>query len=168
MVSALHSRCPDLAERRKLAESVYEEETGKLSGSKAHPELFLDLAAGVGLRRDEVRAAEPLPSTAALIHWFEYSTKILPFLIPFIVAEVLVIGHRSFFSGVIFWATSWQNDDLGCKQEEIRFLLKETIVPSDRPSQTGTPYLLHGNDENCPGTNIAGSYVDIIAALTSR
>ena len=79
-VSALHSRCPDLEERRKLAESVYEEETGKLSGSKAHPELFLDFAAGVGLRREEVLAAEPLPSTAALIHWFEYSTKLLPFL----------------------------------------------------------------------------------------
>lgn len=79
-VSALHSRCPDLEERRKLAESVYEEETGRLSGSKAHPELFLDFAAGVGLERAEVLAAEPLPSTAALIHWFEYSTKILPFL----------------------------------------------------------------------------------------
>lgn len=79
-VSALHSRCLDLEERRKLAESVYEEETGKLSGSKPHPELFLDFAAGLGLRRDEMLAAEPLPSTAALIHWFEYSTKILPFL----------------------------------------------------------------------------------------
>jgi pyrroloquinoline-quinone synthase len=79
-VSALHSRCADLVERRKLAESVYEEETGKLSGSKAHPELFLDFAAGVGLGREEVLGAEPLPSTAALVHWFEYSTKILPFL----------------------------------------------------------------------------------------
>jgi pyrroloquinoline-quinone synthase len=79
-VSALHSRCSDLGERRKLAESVYEEETGKLSGSKPHPELFIDFAVGVGLRREEVLAAEPLPSTAALIHWFEFSTKILSFL----------------------------------------------------------------------------------------
>jgi pyrroloquinoline-quinone synthase len=79
-VSALHSRCGDLGERKKLAESVYEEETGKLSGSKPHPELFIDFAVGVGLRREEVLAAEPLPSTAALIHWFEFSTKILSFL----------------------------------------------------------------------------------------
>lgn len=79
-VSALHSRCPDLGERVKLAESVYEEETGRISGSKAHPELFLDFATGLGLRREEVLGASPLPSTAALIHWFEYSTKILPFL----------------------------------------------------------------------------------------
>lgn len=79
-VSALHSRCPDREERVKLAESVYEEETGRLSGSKPHPELFLDFCAGLGLSRDEVLGAAPLPSTAALIHWFEYSTKILPFL----------------------------------------------------------------------------------------
>lgn len=79
-VSALHSRCPDLQERVKLAESVYEEETGKLSGSKPHPELFLDFATSLGSSREEVLGASPLPSTAALIHWFEYSTKILPFL----------------------------------------------------------------------------------------
>ncbi len=79
-VSALHSRCTDLGERVKLAESVYEEETGRLSGSKAHPELFLDFATGLGLPRHEVLTATALPSTAALIHWFEYSTKILPFL----------------------------------------------------------------------------------------
>jgi len=78
-VSALHSRCPDLGERVRLAESVYEEETGRLSGSKAHPELFLDFAAAVGVPRAEMLAARPLPSTAALIHWFEYATKILPF-----------------------------------------------------------------------------------------
>ena len=78
-VSALHSRCPDLGERLKLAESLYEEETGRLSGSKAHPELFLDFAAGVGVPRARMLAGEPLPSTAALIHWFEYSTKLLPF-----------------------------------------------------------------------------------------
>jgi pyrroloquinoline-quinone synthase len=79
-VSALHARCRDLEERRKLAESLYEEETGRLSRSKPHPELFLDFCAGLGLSRDEVRAAEPLPGTAALIHWFELSTKERPFL----------------------------------------------------------------------------------------
>lgn len=45
-VSALHSRCPDPAERMKLAESVYEEETGRLSKTKPHPELLLDFCAG--------------------------------------------------------------------------------------------------------------------------
>jgi pyrroloquinoline-quinone synthase len=79
-VSALHSRCPDPAERMKLAESVYEEETGRLSGTKPHPELLLDFCAAVGVPREEALVAEPTPGTAALLHWFEYSTKILPFL----------------------------------------------------------------------------------------
>ena len=79
-VSALHSRCPDRSERLKLAESLYEEETGKLSGTKPHPELFLDFCAALDLDRAAVAATTPLPATAALIHWFEYSTKILPFI----------------------------------------------------------------------------------------
>lgn len=79
-VSALHSRCPHREERIKLAESVYEEETGRLSKSKPHPELFLDFCAGLGVAREEVLAAEPLPGTAALVHWFELSTRERPFL----------------------------------------------------------------------------------------
>lgn len=79
-VSALHSNCPDREERIKLAESLYEEETGRLSGSKPHPELFLDFCAGLGLAREQVLTAQPLPETAALIHWFELSTKQRPFL----------------------------------------------------------------------------------------
>ena len=79
-VSALHSRCTDRHERVKLAESLYEEETGRLSGTKPHPELFLDFCAGLGLDRFAVPETTPLPSTAALVQWFEYSTKILPFI----------------------------------------------------------------------------------------
>jgi pyrroloquinoline-quinone synthase len=74
-VSALHSRCHDPGERLKLAESLYEEETGKLSGSAPHPELFIRIGTGLGMKREEVVEARPLPSTAALIDWFELSTK---------------------------------------------------------------------------------------------
>jgi len=80
-VSALHSRCEDAHERVHLAESLYEEETGKISGvNKPHPHVFLDFCAALGLAADEVTQTRPLPGTAALIHWFEYATKILPFI----------------------------------------------------------------------------------------
>ena len=80
-VSALHSSCPYAEERILLAESVYEEETGRLSGCDLpHPELFIRFGEATGLRRDEMIEAEPLPSTASLIHWFELSTKQRPFL----------------------------------------------------------------------------------------
>ena len=74
-MSALHSRCYDAAERLKLAESLYEEETGKISGSAPHPELFIRLETGLGMKREELTEATPLPSTASLIDWFELSTK---------------------------------------------------------------------------------------------
>jgi pyrroloquinoline-quinone synthase len=74
-ISALHSRCYNSVERLKLAESLYEEETGKLSGSAPHPELFIRFGTGLGMRREELTEAKPLPSTASLIDWFELSTK---------------------------------------------------------------------------------------------
>jgi len=74
-VSALHSRCYDAGERVKLAESLYEEETGLISGSAPHPELFIRLGLGLGLDRDDMVHGKPLASTAALIDWFELSTK---------------------------------------------------------------------------------------------
>ncbi|HKM99897.1 MAG TPA: iron-containing redox enzyme family protein [Candidatus Binataceae bacterium] len=74
-VSALHSRCYDAEERLKLAESLYEEETGKISGSAPHPELFIRFGTGLGMERGELTDATPLPSTASLIDWFELSTK---------------------------------------------------------------------------------------------
>jgi pyrroloquinoline-quinone synthase len=79
-VSALHANCPWLDARRELAESLYEEETGKISQTKPHPELFLDFTRALGLRDEQVIHAVPLPTTTALIHWFELSTRQRPFL----------------------------------------------------------------------------------------
>ncbi len=75
-VSALHASCPYADERILLAESLYEEETGRISGCNLpHPELFIRFGEGVGLRREQLVDGTPLPSTASLIHWFELSTK---------------------------------------------------------------------------------------------
>src|SRR5207247_1210132 len=75
-VSALHSSCPDIQERVELAESLYEEETGRLSGCEgSHPELFIRFGEGIGVPRDAMEGGVPLPATAALIDWFEGSTR---------------------------------------------------------------------------------------------
>jgi pyrroloquinoline-quinone synthase len=75
-VSALHSNCPFPEERIKLAESVYEEETGRVSGCNLpHPELFLVFGRALGLSRESLTEAVPLPGTASLIDWFELSSK---------------------------------------------------------------------------------------------
>ncbi len=80
-VSALHASCPDPEERVLLAESVYEEETGRISGcGLSHPELFIRFGEATGLARRDLVDGEPLPSTASLIHWFELSTRQRPFV----------------------------------------------------------------------------------------
>ena len=80
-VSALHARCPDAGERVELAESLYEEETGRISGCDvSHPELFIRFGVSVGVPREDMIAGVPLATTAALIDWFERSTTERPFI----------------------------------------------------------------------------------------
>lgn len=75
-VSAMHANCPFAKERQELAESIYEEETGRISGcNQPHPELFLRFGEAIGLARAEMIEGHPLPATRALIDWFELSTK---------------------------------------------------------------------------------------------
>ncbi len=61
-VSAMHASCPYPDERILLAESLYEEETGRLSGCNLpHPELFIRFGEGLRLRREELVDGAPLP-----------------------------------------------------------------------------------------------------------
>jgi len=80
-VSALHASCTDPQQRIELAESLYEEETGRISGCNvSHPELFIRFGEAVGAPRDAMIDGAPLPTTAALIEWFQRSTRELPFI----------------------------------------------------------------------------------------
>ena len=80
-VSALHSSCTDAEQRVELAESLYEEETGRVSGCNvSHPELFIRFGEGVGVARGAMTNGTALPGTAALIDWFRRSTQELPFI----------------------------------------------------------------------------------------
>ena len=75
-VSAMHANCPFPEERIALAESIYEEETGRLSGcNQPHPEIFIRFGEAVGLTRAAMVDGSPLPATRALIDWFELSSK---------------------------------------------------------------------------------------------
>ncbi len=56
MLGRAYVRCPIPEVRRELAENLYEEETGGLSGGRPHPELFLEYPRGLGM--DLTRFAE--------------------------------------------------------------------------------------------------------------
>ncbi|HEY6394093.1 MAG TPA: iron-containing redox enzyme family protein [Candidatus Binataceae bacterium] len=138
-LSALHSRCYNPAERVKLAESLYEEETGKISGSEAHPELFIRLGIGLGMTREDMTGAKPLPSTAALIDWFELSTKDRSFTEGIgainVAAEGQVPGNFGSFARAL-------EKNYGLSREQVAFFDIHEIADRDH-SDVGDNILSH-------------------------
>src|ERR1700733_1113507 len=72
---------PPLAEvRRALAENLYEEQTGGLSKSAPHPELFLRMMEGLGFSRDlfEDDPASLHPAARAYREWLREMSAASP------------------------------------------------------------------------------------------
>jgi pyrroloquinoline-quinone synthase len=70
-VSAVHANCPLLPVRQQLLENLLEEERG----AENHPELWLRFAEALGVPREEVTTAAPLPETTALVETFRTLTR---------------------------------------------------------------------------------------------
>jgi pyrroloquinoline-quinone synthase len=62
-LSALHSRCEDIATRQSLLENLVEEERG----AENHPELWLRFAEALGASRKEVLSASPVAAATSLV-----------------------------------------------------------------------------------------------------
>lgn len=75
-VSGAHANCDDLADRQELLENLREEE----EGPNNHPELWLRFGEAIGLQREDMTGAEPLPETTALDESFRRITKDSPFI----------------------------------------------------------------------------------------
>lgn len=65
-LSAVHARCEDQPTRKQILANLIDEE----AGDPNHPELWLQFAEALGTTREEVRATEKQPETAALIDTF--------------------------------------------------------------------------------------------------
>lgn len=73
-LSALHTRTKEAWARRALLENLWDEEHGE----ENHAELWLRFAEGVGVRREDVRAASPNPSTERLLECYRESSRGAP------------------------------------------------------------------------------------------
>jgi pyrroloquinoline-quinone synthase len=65
-LSAIHSRCADIATRQAILENLIEEERGP----ENHPELWLRFAEAIGVARERVLGATPSTSGADLVRAF--------------------------------------------------------------------------------------------------
>ncbi len=74
----LYDRCDIPKLRSELAESLYEEETGKITGTAPHLDLYFQAAAGFGLTRKKIETeAYILPEMAAVVNWYHYACAVL-------------------------------------------------------------------------------------------
>src|SRR6266481_4100220 len=62
-LSAIHSRCADIATRQALLENLIEEERG----AENHPELWLRFAEAIGVARERVLDASTSASSTGLV-----------------------------------------------------------------------------------------------------
>jgi pyrroloquinoline-quinone synthase len=92
LVSRIHSRCPVDEVRRDLAENIYEEETGGLSGTGPHPELFLYMMQGLGFDKREFRNVKPLPESRKYREWLDQATSQMPWVVGAAVVTIFVEG----------------------------------------------------------------------------
>ncbi len=74
LIGRAYVQCPTASIRAELAESLYEAETGKPSGGKAHAELFLRFPAGLGMDLDRFETITMLHEAARFRAYVDEST----------------------------------------------------------------------------------------------
>jgi pyrroloquinoline quinone (PQQ) biosynthesis protein C len=73
--------CTDPEIQQHLAEVVAEESVGASTGTAGHVELFYDLAAGLGVSREQLETARALPGASAHIYWAELIIHTQPWFV---------------------------------------------------------------------------------------
>lgn len=76
----LYTKCDDDKIRAGMVENLIEEETGKMSGTAPHPELYLRLGEALGSTRETMRTIKPLPEALALRTYWVWAVKELPLI----------------------------------------------------------------------------------------
>jgi pyrroloquinoline-quinone synthase len=72
VISTIHSRCPDPKIRRRIMDTLIDEDTELRCGSASHPQLALDFATRfAGMTEDEVKS-HPVPDCIKAMSAFRY------------------------------------------------------------------------------------------------
>ena len=94
-LARVHSLCPEPEIRRELAENLYEEETGGISGGGPHAELFLRMMDGLGFNRLNFEHVPLLAESRAYRDFIDNATERAPWLVGLAVATIFVEGSRN-------------------------------------------------------------------------
>src|SRR4030095_4708142 len=94
-LARVHARCPVPEIRQELAENLYEEETGRISGGGPHAELFLQMMEGLGFDRSHFDQVRLLPKSRAYRAYLDHATLRSPWVVGLAVATIFVEGSRN-------------------------------------------------------------------------
>ena len=94
-LSRIHARCPEAEVRQALAENLYEEETGRISGGGPHAELFLHMMEGLGFGRGAFERVRLLPESRAYREYLDDMTSQAFWIVGLAVATIFVEGSRN-------------------------------------------------------------------------
>jgi pyrroloquinoline-quinone synthase len=92
LLARIHGRNPPPSVRRMLAENIYEEDTGGLSLGKSHPELFLQMMAGLGFAAEMFEDIKLLPGARTYRAWLEEASGHRDWVVGAAVMTVFVEG----------------------------------------------------------------------------
>jgi pyrroloquinoline-quinone synthase len=94
LLARLLGQTPDVPDvRRALAENLYEEQTGGLSRTAPHPDLFLRMMEGLGFSREDFAEAEDLhPAAVAYRAWLREISAAPPWQVAAAVLTIFVEG----------------------------------------------------------------------------
>ena len=92
LLARLLGQGPPTEVRRALAENLYEEQTGGLSGGVAHPELFLRMIEGLEMDRRAIEDAKPLPAGAVYRAFLDEVSAAAPWVVGAAVLTIFVEG----------------------------------------------------------------------------
>ncbi len=70
-LARIYGQNPPMDVRRKLAQNIFEEDTGQLSLGTAHPELFLKMMKGLGFKNGSFKEIALLPTSRRYRAWLD-------------------------------------------------------------------------------------------------
>ena len=92
LLARVHGKNPPWDVRQALAENSYEEDTGKLSVGRSHPDLFLEMMEGLGFARADFETVTLLPASRRYRRWLDQVTGMSDWLVGVAVLTIFVEG----------------------------------------------------------------------------
>ena len=93
LLGRAYVQCPIPEVRQDLAENLYEEETGGIAAGRPHPDLFLEIPRGLGMRMERFDTVALLPAARAYRNTIDAQTQLQGWAVATAVTTLYLEGN---------------------------------------------------------------------------